>query len=506
MKGKTNLIFCFIAFSILISFTKAATTESELKTYLDEKEKQFEEISVQMGTANWNLYSQEAESDQDTPKQRFFELYNDEKLIETIDSWFKKKDGIKDFVLKRRVEVWNNVLTGARVDFDETIFELENQLEAWMANDESVDKPEPEEIEKMILHLMKLRNEKAKELGYENCAYMILQLQGYDVDWFYKVAEKIDKYSSGPYNKIIEDYKKKNEKSKFDANGLRSAIGKYFGATRATSFSKEEKMDLMKETMANIGINYDALPVRFVEKEIPYGGNGLGVEIPNDFRIVVNNGTGLSTWMHELGHGLHAVFTEIENPILKGYEWCLGNSCHAFGEGMAETSAFFVRNNNWMKKYLSLSDKEIIKMEKEKNKYLSAYLRYRLFTYMFEIELYKNLDQDTNKLYKDLQVKYFLIDPESATDLSISNNIMFVSYPVYLQNYVFGEIIANQVHSYLKDKYGKEYLFNKEVGQFIIDNLYKDGELFSWQEKLKNATGKEFDVDGYFNSKGYRIN
>jgi hypothetical protein len=58
------------------------------------------------------------------------------------------------------------------------------------------------------------------------------------------------------------------------------------------------------------------------------------------------------------------------------------------------------------------------------------------------------------------------------------------------------DIIACQVHTTLKEKFGPNYAFNKEVGKFL-SNFYKDGEYYTWQKRMVNGTGKELDVKAF---------
>ena len=148
--------------------------EKNLKKFLNKQEQNFEDIAIQRGMAKWNINSDEGEADQDTLKQRFCELFCDDKINSTIEEWYKKRKTMKDLTLKRRVEIWHNVLPRAKVDFNEEIFKLENQIEAWiMSKDISDKKPSDSELRKSIRKLMKLRNEKAQELGYLHYPYFI---------------------------------------------------------------------------------------------------------------------------------------------------------------------------------------------------------------------------------------------------------------------------------------------------------------------------------------------
>ncbi len=487
----TKRFFCSVQFIILlfsISLFSQSLDEKKIRLYLDEKEKVFEEISVQMGIANWNVYSREGEADQDTPKGRFYKLFNDAELNSSIEKWSENLEIIKDDVLRKRIDLWSDILTGAKVDMDQEIFKLENELEAKLSQSDS----DNEDNSESVLKLMKLRNAKARSIGYSDYAEMSLELSGIGAENFEIFYRDMLKRTEAPYKKLLDEIGREAS-----INDVQRFVGMYYRNSGGGGIEKEKQMDVMKETLANIGFEFDKLPIRFVEKEIPYGGNALAINIPNDMRIILNVGMPLSVWMHELGHGLHGVHTTIQSPILKGYEWNLGGQCPAFGEGMAEVSAGFIGNKEWQIKYTGLSEEEISERFEQLKKYIPGYLRYFFTAVMFEIEFYKNPDQDPKKLRDKINKDLLQIDT-SDMPFSLSNNIMYVSYPVYMQNYIFAEIIAFQVHQTLEQKFGNNYMFNKKVGSWLVENMYADGELRFWKNKLKNATGKELDVERYF--------
>ena len=97
--------------------------------------------------------------------------------------------------------------------------------------------------------------------------------------------------------------------------------------------------------------------------------------------------------------------------------------------------------------------------------------------------------------------KYLLVDEPLKTPMSLANMI-FVSYPLYIQNYLIGDIVSWQVHKALEENFGKDYAFNEEVGPYLEETLWKNGELFTWQIRLIKASGKELDIEGYLKSLG----
>jgi len=121
--------------------------------------------------------------------------------------------------------------------------------------------------------------------------------------------------------------------------------------------------------------------------------------------------------------------------------------------------------------------------------------------FMFEIEFYKDLNQNPDDLIKMLNKKYLLIEEPLKQPKKLANMIL-VSYPLYIHNYLIADIISWQVHATLEEKFGKDYAFNKDVGEFLEENFWETGELFPWQIRLRRATGKELDVKGYLKSLG----
>lgn len=497
-----TLGFLFLTFRL--SYSQQEFSERLLREYLDEQEVLFEDISVQFGEAMWNLYSDEEKADLSIPKQRFFELFHNDTLIAVIDAWYPRRETLQDSTLRKRIEIWHNILTAAKVNYDPNIFELQTELEIWLTEEDSlVGRPSPEELENMALKLLKLRNEKARLLGFEDYPDLILETTGLGSQWFYDLVAAIDSATIIPHRKLIEEIKAEKNSEAVEFSDVRKFLLQYYSNKEMPELEAERLLSLMRETLANIGLDYDSLPARFVEKDLPpgIGGQGIAVQIPNDFKAVVEPSLSLENRMHELGHGLQWMFTEARSPVLKGYEWCAGNDCGAFSEGMAETCARFVRNPRWLKRYAKLTDEDIAARGTDSLNYAYVFLRFQLMNIMSEIEYYRNLDSDLKTVRRKVASKYLLIDQENPRPLILAN-VLYVSYPVYIQSYLLADLISWQIHCTLEEKFGSGYVFNKDVGPYLINTLYKNGEFYPWQTKLKIATGKELDVQGYLKFMG----
>lgn len=491
--------FLIILTFISISFAELLSNYNDLKLYLDEKEKIYEDITNQYGLSTWFVYSQEGKADLDTPSERYAELFSDSKLNEVIDEWHNKIDEINDEELKARVTIWKRILTAAKVNYDDDIAGYRNQLEEWISHKDDPERPSEEKLTEMVKDLLKMRNNKSKELGYNDYGDFVLELSGQGIKSFYDMVDQMLKVTEASYLEVLEKINAKGDE--ISVQDLRPYFS--FGSKLETGFTAADYEKVMSATLADIGMNYQRLPIKFVDKVIPYGGNCISVDIPNDVRIVCLPRVGLRTRMHELGHGLQTVFTKVKSPILKGYEWCLGSGNGlAYFEGMAETMAKFHSNTEWLKKHTKCTEEEI-KNSLVQDKYKNAVtMRYTIANFLVEFEMYKNLDKDPNEVKEAVFKKIFKKKLVGNRPMNLAS-VFYVAYPCYMQNYLIADVISWQVHETLLTKFGKDYPFKKETGKFLKDYLYKDGVTKSWQKRLLDATGKELDVTGYLKHRGF---
>ena len=541
MQKRTITLFSiFLGLSFLVCCSNETQKQQNLVSYLDNLGKQYEEICVEMGTANWNLYSKEGKADQDTPKRKYSELLLESAHLEMVDMWLEKVDKETEPRLHRRLQVWKDVLKAAKVDMDEEIYKLENVLEMEItdykhrvagklvphrelrrtlnaAHKDPTERSQKyteymtkmqEALEPRVLELMRLRNKKSQEVGFDDYGELCLYMMGLLPDgtrWFYDVLDLIDRKTSEPYKVLLEKAKEQAGTEQITQDDLRKLVYVLRDPLPRTQVAPAAKpMDLAKETLVNIGFNLDEMPIRIVEENIPYGGLGLAIKVPTDHRIVVQRGRGsVGLFLHEIGHGIQAVHINWPEPIFHNYEWCLGAYSPAFDEGVADIIAGFSRADKWQARYNGKSEERLAAEKKNQNLLASYSIRSRIAGFLFEIELYKDLDRDPGDVSKDLQRKWLLIEPTSNPRQNWATSVFPVAYPIYGQNYFLASIVDWQVHDYLKQNFGEDYVFNTEVCTWLIQNLCTMGHGTDWLDRLENATGRKLDIEGWLASQGF---
>lgn len=468
--------------------------EKEIQSYLNKLETEYESICINAGKEVWEYYSDSTKNSMSNYKELFSNFILNDSLINNINSWYNKSNEFSNDTVVKRIKLWNSIIICAQVDYDSKILKLQNKLERQISN-YPTNNINDDELEQSISKLIKLRNTKARELGYENYAFMILQNSGINIEWFNNLIQTIDSSSKNSYNHFIQ--KHFPNKSKIDYEDLRPYIYESYMVNEYPAIENNEKENAINKLFANIGIDFNKLPIQFKITDMPPSIEGFNnaVEIPNDFRAAISKELSFYYLIHEIGHGIQCSNVSTNSPILKGYEWFTGNLSDVMSESSAEIIAKFSQNKMWMKRN-GYNTKQIDSINTYRKEINPIILRLGLITAMFEIELYKQPEKVPAVIKNELYKKYLYVDKDFSTKPNLIQ-LSYVSYPIYEQNYLIADIVAWQVHKYLENKYGKNYAFNPEVGKLLKEKLWKNGELYDWQDRIHLLTEKWLDVKGY---------
>ena len=487
---------------ILLFYISGCSTNNDevISKSLDQYEKEYEKLCVNMGENVWSFYTDSTFHSLDEPRQQFAVFFKNDTLLNDIKNW-SLIENIHNDTLKKRIELWNNILDCAQANFDNEIMALQDKLENDISQNEITDELK-EKVRAGLHELVLLRNAKARELGYDNYAHMVLQTTGIDTTWFYSTINKIDSLTLPAYTDIVNKIHAENNTTDIEYNHVRNYIIDGLRLTDIPQIDNSEKEILMRRILSGIGIDLEKLAIDFKVTKLPPGIGGFGncVSIPDDFRVVVMKDLSFRYWLHEIGHGLNWMNVKQTYPVLKGYEWCKGNLCDLYSEAMAETIERFSEAPNWLIE-AGVPQQQQDSLRNVAETVFPVVVRWKLINLMFEIEMYKHPDESPMQIMNVLWEKYLQINNMYTRPLNLVQ-LAYISYPVYIQNYLFANILSWQIHSYLRKTYGDNYTNNSETTKYFINNLWSPGELFDWQTKLQKATGSKLDVEGYIYSSG----
>jgi peptidyl-dipeptidase A len=512
-------------------------SKNELYVYLDTLEQRYEKACERMGLANWNSYSGEAPYDLDGAKAEFAGIFGDTVARSIIETWLKRASSLSDKPLARRLELWHRCFIGGAIYADPGIAAIENRLQqtitgfklkfgdSLLTRAEVSNRLRQERKQQQrhrlwsltsqisasagedLIRLVKLRNERARSLGFSNYYSLALRLQAIDEAWLLKTMNELEEQTRAPLEAFIAAAREKMHAAKFEAwdydYALREGVqlpDKYF--------LPESVFEIIHEFQKSIGFDVDSLPIREVVKDIPYGGLSLAIRIPSDSRFLVNPTKGknfYSVAFHEYGHSLKAVHTRVEYPILKGYEWIPGAQCAAYEEGVADMHGEFTDDSLWISAYTEVKPKQIERYIKNRPLPALCRLRRLMKDFFLEYSMYRNPDQDLPALEKEMFKKYLLVDLDDAEPHQFAASIWYVSYPCYYQNYVLAGMIATQLQEALTSKFGEEKSQNPHLAEWMIAHLYATGESDEWTERIRDATGKSLESGPYLRKLGIDV-
>jgi hypothetical protein len=514
--------------------TPTISTKNDLLPFLDSLERKYEKACLSMGIANWNCYSKEAPYDLDKAKKEFSKIFLDSAARDIIREWRRKSPSLADKVLARRLELWNRCFIGGSIYADSAIATRENALQQSMTNftfrvkGKPTTRAEvsnklrleknaaarhklwsiPSQLSAVMLDdlrgLVHLRNAKARTFGFQNYFSLSLHLHAIDEQWLLKTLNFLEQQTRPAFEDFIAASEKKyriRNLGPWDFDYiLKEAVSlpdKYFPPDSVfASIHKFQK---------GIGFQVDSLPIKEAIKDIPYGGLSLAINIPTDSRFLVNPTKGKGFYgvaYHEYGHSLKAVHTNVDYPILKGYEWIPGAQCSGFEEGVADMHAEFTDDSVWLANFTDATPRQIERYIKGRSLPSLYRLRRLLKDFFIEYEMYKNPDQDLPALERQAFKRYLLVDLDETEPHQLASSMWYVAYPCYYQNYIVSGMIATQLQEALTNKFGTAKSTEKRLAEFMIKNLYEGGELLEWTERIRNATGKSLEPGAYLRKLG----
>ncbi len=372
-----------------------------------------------------------------------------------------------------------------------------------------------------LIKLVKMRNAAAKELGFNNFHEMSLKLSEQDPndieklfdeldnltkDAFTKEKAEIDRVLSAQYKITPEEMMPWNYQNRYFQEAP-----KIYDIDLDSYYKKSDLVKLTETYYSSIGLPIEDMVAKSDLFEKP-GKNQHAYCInidkdARDIRVLCNivpNEKWMNTMLHEYGHALYEKHLAAELP------WDLKSPAHIFTtEAIAMIFGRFSSNANWMKEMLGISDAEKEKVAEIAKKSLRlqqlVFSRWSQVMYRFEKALYANPDQDLNKLWWDLVVKYQgMKKPEGRTEPDWATKVHIATSPCYYHNYHLGELLASQLFYTISEKVLKvkaednpSFYGKKEVGEYLIKNVFAPGAKYYWNDMIEKATGEKLTAKYY---------
>jgi len=545
---KTLLILIVMLTAGIFLFGCAPNTrQNDLKGFITAHEEKVKPLAKQQSLAWWDAATTGKPEDYERASSltlQIRQIYSDPQEFALLKDW-KESGQVKDALSARQLDVLYRSYLGNQIEPEmlKTIVDLSTEIEENFSTfrgtiqEEKVTDNEIKEIlknqadsskrkqawlaskqvgtvvAKDLIRLVKLRNQVAKNLGFENYHTMYLTIVEQDVDELDKIFAELYELTNAPFAALKADLDKKL------AANCGIEVSQLMPWHYHDPFFQETPMvyelDLdayyadkdVKELAATFyaGIGFDVESV--LAKSDLYEREGKNphafctdIDREGDVRIlcnIKNNESWMETTLHELGHAVYDKYHDPEVPYL------LREPAHAFTtEAIAMFFGRLSRNPAWMQQMLNLSDEQRREIEKVSDKYMQLkqliFARWAMVMYDFEKQLYADPDQDLNSLWWRLVEKYqFVRRPEGRDAPDWAAKIHFAIAPCYYHNYMLGELLASQLHNRivhkelkLKSDENVSYVSQIKVGDFLRKKVFEVGAVYHWNKMIERATGE----------------
>jgi len=371
-----------------------------------------------------------------------------------------------------------------------------------------------------IIKLVKLRNEVAKSIGFNNYHEMKLTLDDQDPNEVAKIFDELDNLTSSTFATLKSEMdnilakrlkiKKENLMPWHYQNRFFQEAPKIYNVDLNSYFKDKDIVLLTKDFYAGIGMDIsDIIKHSDLFEKPGKNQHAYCTDIDNegDIRVLCNikqNHNWMSTMLHEFGHASYDKYINGSLPYV------LREPAHTFTtEAIAMMMGRLASNAQWMHDMAKINDKEKQKIAEESFKMLRleqlVFSRWVQVMYHFEKSLYENPDQDLNTLWWNLVEKYQMIKrPANRNQPDWATKIHIATSPCYYHNYLLGELLASQLNYYIVtniikgiDYKNPSYVNNKEIGNYLIEKVFNPGRKYYWNNMIEKATGEKLTAKYY---------
>jgi peptidyl-dipeptidase A len=357
----------------------------------------------------------------------------------------------------------------------------------------------------LVLELVKLRNDAARDLGFRDHYQMALTLAELDERRLAATLDEVDALTAGPFRQW---------KAAYDAE-LAARFGCAPEELRpwhlGDPFFQEPPpvedvdldahfadRDLVALTLATFdGIGIDLRPV--LARSDLHGRDGksqhafcIDIDRAGDVRVLANvvpNERWAETMLHEFGHAAYDVGIDPALPFL------LHGPAHmAVTEAVAMMFGALVREPLWLATVGGMpADKvsEVTPALAEGRRAAGLVMaRWMLVMCRFERDLYLSPDADHGRRWWDLVESLQRVHrPEGPRPTDWAAKIHLAVAPVYYQNYLLGELVAAQLRHHIDAVLGG-LVGNPAVGTYLVEAVFAHGMRHRWDRLLERATGE----------------
>ena len=355
-----------------------------------------------------------------------------------------------------------------------------------------------------VRELARLRNEAARSLGYRDWFALAVATTEMDETRLFATLDECDALTAEPFTawKAATDARLAE---RFGGAAADLAPWHYEdpffqevpaagGVDLTGVFSDADVVALARATFDGIGLETAAI----LERSDLYPRDGkcqhafcIDVDREGDVRVLANVAPDrywADTMLHELGHGV------FDLGIDRSLPWLL-RDCHlTLTEGVAILMGRLAQDAAWLQSVAGVGADEAGRLRRSLEAARAAevlvFTRWVLVMTNFERAFYADPEADLTALWWGLVSRYQLLTPPPGrTEPDWAAKIHVACAPVYYHTYLYGNLVASQLHATLEREAGG-LVGRREAGRLLAEQIFHPGESVRWDRLLARATGE----------------
>jgi len=372
------------------------------------------------------------------------------------------------------------------------------------------------EVAERTLELVRLRNELARHLGFDDYFALAVDDDELDLPFVERILselqtksepawtacqEQIEAELSELRGKPVADLMPWDHSDRFFQSFPRHGSELSTDAWFKPSAIRRHGQGFFRRVGLPIESLWEAADMMPREGKFPHA-FCIGIDNPSDVRVLCNlDGTTrwMDTTLHEFGHALYNAHIDPRLP------WLLREAAHTFiTEAVAMYFGRHARDPQWLEDIASVPSHRTVAISGAMAESQLVFSRWALLVTRFEQNMYADPEQDLNALWWRLAGELQGLRRPDGHDLpDWAAKVHIPCYPAYYQNYIYGELLASQFRAQIvSGPRGEDAALSEEVGAFFRP-LFAAGRSKSWAKTVVEATGSSLGPEAWLDQFGH---
>jgi len=339
----------------------------------------------------------------------------------------------------------------------------------------------------LVRRLARLRNDRARALGFSDFVDLRLHVDRMDRSWYDATMAAVEQRTEKLWAGRLAELRRVlgHEPAAHDLDFAMEALA---GENVDDRFPLREHAQRTRALAHAVGFDERVNDIVVRIEDIPYGGLEMPIAIPEDVRILVNppdGFDGLHTVVHEFGHCVHARYNAQRGDLLQR------NEPGHFNEAVAEILGHFVLRPEYLERHSDLPATTRAALVAKSVR--GDFGRWLLVSAGLELALYADPDGDLEGYARAAERRILGVDTE--TTHSWAADAFLIEYPVYKHAYLVADMVAAQASASFTERYGTVY--DPRVARDLIAHVCAPGNLVDWDVKIARLTGRPLSVDAW---------